>query len=30
MNDGAIFLTHCIAGKPPPTDRCLQREGDTS
>ncbi len=29
MNDDAIFLTYrvdCIAGKPPPTVRCLLRQ----
>ena len=32
MNDDAIFLTYridCIAGKPPPTVRCLLRDSAT-
>ncbi len=32
MNDDAVFLTYridCIAGKPPPTVRCLLRDSAT-
>ncbi|SMS11671.1 hypothetical protein CFBP1590__4085 [Pseudomonas viridiflava] len=33
MNDNAVFLTYrvaCIAGKPPPTVKCLPRDSATA